>query len=460
MLVLRAVTALVLAAALAPAAHAASVAYVDGNEVWVAALDGTQKARLSDGEGDWRAVTAADNGRVLGVRLEAGKIAQLSRMQLWEKDGTVLSQGPLPYKNRAWSSYAAPLSPDLSADGVFLAYGYSGYTGIVPSATFYRGHNVVLADTKTLVEPIGQEGYEWPTMVGRRVVAASGSAVMAQAPGGEPFGTTWNPLLDAGPTGLDLQRTDVAANGSMLALELVPSGSGPGRIGLIAAQGIDAPVAFPAAVDCYLPAAGNATDPSLSQDGKWVAWKDDEGVKVAGTPTTAADPCVLASPPVLVSATGKSPSIGGSDVATLRPPAPAPAAPGGGGGGGGGTTTGPAPAATPVTPAPAAPPVLALTLPARLSAAGLARGVTVSVRAPAAGLVKVVATVPARRLGRRGAPVRVASGSARATGAGPLRVKLRLTAAARKRAKRLKGARLTLRVTQGARTATKAVTLR
>ena len=40
-------------------AWAASVAYLDGHEVWVAALDGSRKERLSAGEGDWIAVTAA-----------------------------------------------------------------------------------------------------------------------------------------------------------------------------------------------------------------------------------------------------------------------------------------------------------------------------------------------------------------------------------------------------------------
>ena len=68
--------------------------------------------------------------------------------------------------------------------------------------------------------------------------------------------------------------------------------------------------------------------------------------------------------------------------------------------------------------------------------------------------------MPAKVLGRKGRPVVVANGSATAKRAGTVTVRLRLTAAARKKRKRLKGARMTLRVTQGGLSSTKRVTLR
>jgi hypothetical protein len=434
---------IVAALGLSGAAQGSSIAYVDGEEVWVSSLDGTRKVHLSAGEHDWRNVTAADGGRVLGVRLEAGKISQLSKIQLWESNGTVLSQGPLPYSSQAWSSYAAPLSPDLSADGVFLAYGYSGYTGIVPNASFYSGHNVVNADNKTLLQPIGQSGYKWPTMFGRRVVAAQGSLVVAQLDGTGPFGTGFLPLLDTAPTGMSLERTDVAANGKVLAMELTRDAPDPDMIAVVSIDGVNAPVTFPAAVDCFVPAVGDATDVTLSQDGKRMAWKDAQGVKVAGVPTTADDPCVLSSPPVVISATGSHPSIGGLDVATLQPAA---------GTVPGGTGTPPGSATGFVLPPPP-----------RVTVAALARkaGLAIKVTVTRAGKVTLAGTVPRARLGLKGkSPAVVAKGTATAKRAGTIKVTLRLTALARKKLKRLRGAKLTLRAAQGAQRATRIVTLR
>ncbi|MDQ2700629.1 MAG: hypothetical protein M3Y23_04800, partial [Actinomycetota bacterium] len=96
------ILALVAFAALPSPAAGSSLAYVDQKEVWVSTPDGNSKVRLSSGENEWRSVAASDGGKLMGVRLEEGKIFQLSRMQLWGKDGKVVSQGPLPYDNMAW----------------------------------------------------------------------------------------------------------------------------------------------------------------------------------------------------------------------------------------------------------------------------------------------------------------------------------------------------------------------
>ena len=83
-------------------------------------------------------------------------------------------------------------------------------------------------------------------------------------------------------------------------------------------------------MDCFLPAAGIARDASLAQDASVIAWKDDGGVKVAGSPSTVADPCVMGSTPIVISPTATHPSIGGADVATfLAKPADWPRRPGG-----------------------------------------------------------------------------------------------------------------------------------
>ena len=87
-------------------------------------------------------------------------------------------------------------------------------------------------------------------------------------------------------------------------------------------------------------------------------------------------------------------------------------------------------------------------------------GVAVKVKVSRAGKVSISGTVPARRLGRRGKPVVVATGKAVARAAGTVTIRLPLTAVGRKRVRRLKGARLTLRIAQGSRSTTKVVLLR
>ncbi len=282
-------------------------------------------------------MAAADNGRIIGVQLEAGKIFQLARTRLWETNGQLISQGPLP-SEVGWSSYVAPLGMDLTADGVFAVYGYSGYTGIVGfDAIFRRGHYAILSDTKTnitLLSAQGQSGYEYPTTFGRRVVAAQGSTVVTTIPdGGNPFTQTWGGLVDtSGVAGSpSLRRTDVAATGTRAAVEF-RFDPGDDRIGALALSSMnvpvnpgDPPVDVGGSVDCFLPTVGEASDASWSQDGTRIAWKDGQGVKVAGAPTGTAESCALSSPPVVISATGSYPSIGGSDLPLLAPPAPAPA---------------------------------------------------------------------------------------------------------------------------------------
>ncbi len=433
--------------AAAPAAQAGSIAYVDQNEVWVSSFDGTQKARLSAGEGDWRQVTTADNGSVLGVRLEAGKVSQLSTIRLWGSDGQTISEGPLPFNTLvgSWSSYVAPLGLDLSADGVFLAYGYSGYRSAPLS--WFSGHNVVNSDVKTNITPIGQAGYEWPTMFGRQVVAKSGSSAVFQPAGDGPFGNTFTPLGLSAPIGFTLQRTDVAATGRLAAVDLDGTTD---KIAVVSLSGMTPPITAGGAVDCFLPAAGSADNATFSQDGQFIAWQDSEGVKIAGAPTTDADPCVFSSPPVLISATGSSPSIGGSNVRTLRPGPPPP------GGGtddtpGGGTDD--APASKP----------LIVTLPAKVTAAELTSkaGLPVKVTVPAGGKITVTASVPASRLGLKGnKAIVIATGSANPRSAGQVSFKLRLNAKGRKHRKKLRGSTLTLKITQGTKTTTKTIRLR
>jgi hypothetical protein len=470
--VARAFALAAVAAALAvPAvADAASVAYIDNGEVWLSSLDGTQKARLAtpvvNADGDtetWLDVAHSDNGRIVAVRNKPGRMSQFSWFKIWEPDGTSTVEGPLNAPS-GWAVYVYPLGFDITANGSHLVYGYSNTSSCCPT-TFGTGTYVRPA-TNSVLQPIELGSATHPSLVGNRIVALEDSsspkvAQVQNADAGNPYNDAFTPWLDTTGVGLDLNRVDVAANGQLAALGFETWNGGTqtvGKIGVLSTQGIDTPPTFPAAVDCFVPAAGVAVDGSLSQDAATIAWKDEGGLKVAGTPTTNADPCVMTSAPVVISATGQHPAIGGADITKFLPPTTSPGTPPGGSDQAPGTST-PPPTQTDAGAKPAAP---VLTLPKKLTAKALAsaRGVAVKVKVGGPGKIAITGSVPAKRMGRRGKAAVVATGQAIARAAGTMTVRLRFNAAARKRAKRLKGARLSLRVVHDGRSSTKSIVLR
>jgi hypothetical protein len=442
--------AAVLAAVAIPAvANAASVAYIDKGEVWLASLDGKKKARLAkpvvNGSGEteeWLDVAQSDGGRIVAVRNKPGRMSNFSWFKIWEPNGTSTVEGPLNAPG-GWVVYVYPLGFDITANGSHLVYGYSNSSGCCP-IQFGRGTYVRPA-TNSSLPPIVTSGQESPSLFGSRVISRDGAIVNVQdADAGNPYTNTFTPWLDTSGAGLDLEGVDVAGNGRLAALGFETWNGGTqtvGKIAVIAIQGVDQAPMFPAAVDCFLPAAGIARDASLAPDATAIAWKDGGGVKVARTPSTGADPCVMGSTPIVLSPTASHPSIGGADAAVFLPKPPS--QPGGPAG-------------------PTVPDGLVVKLPAKVTTKALAasRGVAVKVRVGGPGKVSIRGTVPARRLGRRGKPVLVASGKRVAQAAGTVTIRLRLTAVGRKRVRRLKGARLTLRITQGSGSATKVVRLR
>ena len=458
--------AAVVAAVVTPAtatADAASVAYLDNGEVWLASLDGAKKARLAmpvvNGDGDtenWIDIAQSDGGRIVAVRNEPGRMSNFSWFKIWEPDGTSTVEGPLNAPS-GWTTYVYPLGFDITADGSHLVYGYSNESSCCPIEPAHGTY--VRPATNSVLNPIDTDGQTSPSLFGARVISvdsASPEVINVQvADGGNPYSNAFTPWYSTAGIGLDLEGVDIAANGRLAAFGLEDHNGGTqtvGTIAVLAIQGVDQEPEFPADVSCFLPAAGIARDASLAPDAGAIAWKDDGGVKVAGSPSTATDPCVMGSTPVVLSPTGAQPSIGGADVDAFLPkPAPTPPTP-------------PAPPAAPGpgVPAGAAPSALAVTLPAKVTAKALAasRGVAVKVEVSGPGKVSITGTVPARRLGRRGKPVVVATGKRVAQAAGTVTIRLRLTPVGRKRVRRLKGARLTLRIVQGSRGARKVVRLR
>lgn len=448
--------------AAAGAAQAASVAYIDDREVWLSSLDGAAKVRLSAGEGRWLDVAQADGGRVIGVQNEPGKISQLSRFTIWEPDGSIAHQGPLPYRSD-WAAWllAAPLSLDLTADGRAAVFGYSA-SSLFPPFSFNRGFVVMPFNNGLINTELTRSGRERPTLAADRVIAVSGSSVQRQnAEAGVPYTENFSTWFTLGlPSGSELRRVDVAANAGAVAWE-IDGGSAANQVIDVAPLpgGLAAEPNYPAG--CRLQTAGGGRDVSLSQDATRIAWRDDGGVKVAGIPVfTGADACQLSAPPVVISPTGTHPSIGGADAAAIA--AARAGTPGGGTtGSGSGTTSRPGGGGATGTGGTTSP-ALAVTVPARPAVSALRSGLAVTVTAPGAGLVTVTLSVPRATLGLKSGPrtVVVARGSVRATKAGKVTVRLKATKQARPRLRRLRGKTATLEVTAGTRTVTRKVRLR
>ena len=418
--------ALLLLGALGGTARAAEVAYVDGDQIWISTLDGQQKRSLSGPSPDekqWRDVAQADDGTILGVRREGTKMGTFNVTQLWGPDGAAIGNGSLTAPTGR-TTYAYPVTLDLTPDGKSVVYGYANSSGFGLGQTFEFG-TYAEGTSGWYIQPFDITSVEAGTLVGRRVVGIGGTVVYVQDDAsGDPYSTSFPPWFDAGGIGADVDRVEVAATGTVAAVEVGESGSQ--QVAMIPFGSLGGPLPADGS-DCFLPTQGDATDVSISQDATTMAWHDDRGVVVAGIPvwfpSVAVSTCNLSRPPVVISATGKMPSIGASTAAVAAVA------------GGPGPTGGSGKAK--------APKIVALSK--KLKAAALARGVVLTVRVAAAG--KVVAT------GKVGAKT-VATGKVRAKRAGKVKLRLRATKSYRERLGTLKGQRLVIKVTAGGRSTT------
>ena len=164
--------AVIAAVAIPAVADAASVAYVDNGEVWLASLDGTTKTRLAtpvvNGDGDteeWLDIAQSDSGRIVAVRNQPGRMSNFSWFKIWEPDGSSTVEGPLNAPS-GWSVYVYPLGFDITADGSHLVYGYSNSSACCP-IQFGRGTYVRPATNSARSSPSNMPPACRPTIVSR-----------------------------------------------------------------------------------------------------------------------------------------------------------------------------------------------------------------------------------------------------------------------------------------------------
>ena len=460
-------------------AEAANVAYIEDNNVWLSSPDGAVKHQLTkDGtaEQPWSWPITGPDGKTIAVHSDSFEGGKRPVLYLWGADGKFATANVMPvYSGATVPVYPIGLDMDWSSNAVAYGYQYCGFA----CKTIYRGYWLTFSDNQGAypTNPQGQGDAMNPTFYGKRVISSdSGGSIFVQPDVAEaPFTNSYSGWLHHDQ--LYFSRAEVAPAGRQMAIEWSPR-QGEGK-GIVIGQH-EGTVPSNVSGLCDLPTAANPGNLTFSPDATQIAWRDDEGVKVAGAPNLAAgtDTCTLSAPAKVISATGKLPHFGGADVAAIaRGGAPAPAAtsaatttPA--------TTGGPAPgtaqpkkAGASATTAKDAP-VLAVTLTGKATRAAFKKGLTIEVAAPAAGAVSASASIPAavarklRLTGRRGkirafsvsragargfaaaSSVVVARGSAKATKAGRVRITLRPTAKARKAARRMKGVTLTVRVSQ------------
>ncbi len=289
-------------------------------EVWISSLDGAIKERLSAGEGDWLDTAQSDTGWVVGVRNTPGTIAQLSTFRVWNPQGAAIYNGPLAGEGYSGNNY--PLSLDLTNDGRGIIYGFSWFQSGVGST-----EGSYFLPSETVVSPVGGPykliDKRYPTLFGgTRVVAALDRTWAGVQDTGGSGSTTFVPWLNvalAPLTNVRIRRTDVAASGTVVAIEItnglfdLPVDE---RIGVAPVSAIGGTFGTG---DCFLPTDGNATSASLSQDGSAIAWTDSGGVKVGGIPDfSGAEPCMLTRPAVIIAGGGRFPSIGTMSAAAIR----------------------------------------------------------------------------------------------------------------------------------------------
>ena len=323
---------LLLALLAAVPAGAASVAYIDGYNLWLSSPDGSQKFQMTQGgneDASWNFPSQGPDGTtVVSHRdtFEGGSKRPV--LYRYGADGKLDIANVMPV-------YSGATSPSIRSRSTWTGSPTPSPTATPTAASpasVYRGYWLTFSDNQGAFpsNPQGQSDAYNPTFYGTRVVSSdSGGNIFVQPDVPEaPFTNSYQGWIGHAD-GYYLSRAEVSPAQNMVAIEWSRSADSAEGIVIARHQGT---VPSDIADACDVPVAAASGNLTFSPDGTQMAWQDAEGVKVAGVPNLAAgtETCTLTAPPRVISATGRAPSFGGANVAAMI------------GGAGGGPAGGPA----------------------------------------------------------------------------------------------------------------------
>jgi hypothetical protein len=447
-----------LAGTAAGSASADSFSYIKDGDVWLTTTDAARQFQVT-GTGEYFSVAQADDG-TLAATTKAGHIQRVDRY------GRILSDITTPVSqatNGGSTVFVGPLDADISPDGKTVGYGFMKmgaykYPDGTMDADLYDGHGFTKADAATGFLDAGFKfARDWsaPEFLDNSTVLVSNGPGYPSSPFAiEKVGSGDPRSWFNDPDNLHPMDATISRNRRWVAAV-----HGPDRLGLHVYRIGDGAIETATINRCFVysdPAGYRYESPTISGDGKTIAWGSGKGLDIAPlADATAACPDGQASREVLPGAS--QPDWGPADVPASRP-ADAPlrtkdagGGAGGGAAGGGGTPGGGG--SVVVGPVPTDPVPAGLTVrvpPARLAVA-LRQGLRITVTAPRAGRVTAAA---------RSGKAKVGAGAATAKAGKAVAVKVAFTKAAQRKLRRAKRVALTLTVAQGVTKQTVKVTLK
>ena len=456
-LLLSLLAALVVLLAVAAPASASSVAYIDGHNLWYSSPDGARKVQVTSGgteDASWQVPSQGRDGKTVVVHrdtFEGGSKRPV--LYLYGADGKLVTANVMPVYSGAIGGAVYPIGLDMDWNSNAVAYGYR--TAASPARRSPRLLADVLRQPGRLPEqPAGRLGRVQPDLLRdpRRVLGLRRQHLRAAR---RPRGAVHELLPGLAEPRRPLPEPRRGLAGQQPGRGRVAQGRRRGGHHHRPARRHACPSDLVAGCDLQVAAhSGNLT---FSPDGSQMAWRDDEGIKVAGVPNMAAgtDACTLSAPARVISTSGTQPSFGGADVAAVA-------------GVGGGQPSGGPPAGGGKPARRRHEGAQGDSCPARRTRAAFAKGLTLKVngRRRPAGSTPPRRSPPrsparsayaARRASRphrrqAASPPRrttvVARGNAKAKRAGTVKLRLKPTKAAKRAAKRMRKVVLTIKVSQ------------
>jgi hypothetical protein len=412
-------------------AHASSIVYAKGDNVWLTTPDGARQVQVTH-DGGYAGPSQADDGTIVALKKD-------NRFYRLDRRGT--PQGPpVPtWLNGSVPGFAGPLAPKVSPDGTKIAYAWSATTSSYdyqcgcPTATTDFATAYTYSDRYTDPNALGKfRSWSWPSWIDSSHTAVFNPGAGSISPNTPDV--AFHELGHANPSSEDdlahlyklfsdpdaptLRFGEMTRAGDKLAIaEDVPAI----KLRLYATPGRPSPggANYDVAYRCQLenPPGGRFSSLSWSPDGSSLAYEAGADIYVVHVGDISQGCGQLGAAQKIVSA-GTSPSWGPADVPTTVPAPPSTTT--------GGDATGPR--------------VTASLVGGQKLRRALARGLRVRVASSEAGSVKLTAAV----LGRKTV---VASGRAKVVGGASCVVTLRFTRNARRTLRATRKVRLAIATT-------------